>query len=580
LAKASARNADAAVNREQRHRPQGGEILGRDLVDLVHDESRAMPLGQERDRLAREVARPCRRQIVVGQGSSVGGLDGRERHLAPQARPVPHRHVRRDGAQPWPQRPILPIVVPASPQDEKDLLRQILGVGRTRPPAPEHAVDEVELALERADAARHRGVSARGSRVIYLHRHRERTLLRTTSARRRVLSTKSGKCLDKCGARPGSPTMMRPFLLFAAFLTLTSTCASAARMPSASRPDDQARDAQIPPAGVEASADAASDVLVLGDGPRATSADVAVPPSPDARLPGSPDAQPAATRMKWWHEAKFGMFIHWGLYSALAGSWNGQRVRGGGEWIMTYAKIPVQDYAHLADTFAPTRFDAERWVQIAKDAGMKYIVITAKHHEGFAMYPSKVSPFNLTDATSWKRDPLRELAAAAKRQGIKFGVYYSHAMDWHHPGGSTPQRDLGPGPDGQHGRLPARHRRAAGARAADQLSRSRRPVVGHARGHDGRARGAARRTLRLQPQIITNNPAGSPLFRRLRRGRADHSGCRRPPRLRDLHDDERHLGLPRRRRQVEEHGDAGAQPGGDRRQRRKLSAERRPDRRR
>ena len=69
---------------------------------------------------------------------------------------------------------------------------------------------------------------------------------------------------------------------------------------------------------------------------------------------------------------------------------------------------------------------------------MKYIVITAKHHEGFAMYLSKVSPFNLTDATSWKRDPLRELAAAAKRQGIKFGVYYSHAMDWHHPGGSTP----------------------------------------------------------------------------------------------------------------------------------------------
>ena len=314
--------------------------------------------------------------------------------------------------------------------------------------------------------------------------------------------------------------MMRPFLLFAACLTLTSTCSSAARMPSSSRPDElpgtpdaghPARDAPIPPADVEAAADAASDVLVLGDGPRTTPADAAAPPAAaDARPPGSPDAQPAATRMKWWHEAKFGMFIHWGLYSALAGSWNGQRVRGGGEWIMTYAKIPVQDYAHLADTFAPTKFDAERWVQIAKDAGMKYIVITAKHHEGFAMYPSKVSPFNLTDATSWKRDPLRELAAAAKRQGIKFGVYYSHAMDWHHPGGSTPSGIWDPA---QMGSMDDYLRDIAVPQVRELLTNYPdlavlwwdMPVGMTA------ARGAPLDALlRLQPQIITNSRLGRP----------------------------------------------------------------------
>jgi alpha-L-fucosidase len=272
-----------------------------------------------------------------------------------------------------------------------------------------------------------------------------------------------------------------------------------------------ARDAQIPPADVEVAADAASDVLVMADGPRPTSTDAAVPPAPgDARLPGSPDAQPAATRMKWWHEAKFGMFIHWGLYSALAGSWNGQRVRGGGEWIMTYAKIPVQDYAHLADTFAPTRFDAERWVQIAKDAGMKYIVITAKHHEGFAMYPSKVSPFNLTDATSWKRDPLRELAAAARRQGIKFGVYYSHAMDWHHPGGSTPS---GIWDQAQMGSMDDYLRDIAVPQVRELLTNYPdlavlwwdMPVGMTA------ARGAPLDALlRLQPQIITNSRLGRP----------------------------------------------------------------------
>ncbi len=145
-------------------------------------------------------------------------------------------------------------------------------------------------------------------------------------------------------------------------------------------------------------------------------------------------------RMAWWREAKFGMFIHWGLYSALAGSYNGKEIDNNGEWIMDRALIPVAAYAAYAKAFNPVQFDAEEWVGIAKRAGMKYIVITAKHHDGFAMYPSKVSAFNLHDATPFKRDPLAELAAACRKAGLRFGLYYSQAMDWHHPGGQPPNR--------------------------------------------------------------------------------------------------------------------------------------------
>ena len=151
-------------------------------------------------------------------------------------------------------------------------------------------------------------------------------------------------------------------------------------------------------------------------------------------------AETNTARLAEWREAKFGMFIHWGLYAALAGSYNGKEVDNNGEWIMDRAMIPVAAYAAYAKDFNPVKFDADEWVRIAKGAGMKYLVITAKHHDGFAMYPSKVSPFNLHDATPFKRDPLAELAAACRRAGIKFGVYYSQAMDWHHPGGQPPNR--------------------------------------------------------------------------------------------------------------------------------------------
>ncbi len=142
-------------------------------------------------------------------------------------------------------------------------------------------------------------------------------------------------------------------------------------------------------------------------------------------------------RMKWSREARFGMFIHWGLYAVPAGTWSDKRIGGIGEWIMNSAKIPVDDYAALAKQFNPVQFNADTWAQIAKDAGMKYMVITSKHHDGFAMFHSLSDPYNIYDATPFKRDPIAELAAACKKRGIKFGVYYSQAQDWHHAGGAA-----------------------------------------------------------------------------------------------------------------------------------------------
>lgn len=154
-------------------------------------------------------------------------------------------------------------------------------------------------------------------------------------------------------------------------------------------------------------------------------------------------------RMAWWREARLGMFIHWGLYAIPAGTWNGERIDKSnhtahspyqavqGEWIMNTAMIPVADYKKLASQFDPQHFDADAWVSLAKAAGVKYIVITAKHHDGFAMFKSKASKFNVVDATPLGRDPLNELAIACKKQGIKLGFYYSQDQDWTAPGGSA-----------------------------------------------------------------------------------------------------------------------------------------------
>ncbi len=147
-------------------------------------------------------------------------------------------------------------------------------------------------------------------------------------------------------------------------------------------------------------------------------------------------------RMAWWREARFGMFIHWGAYAQMAGVWDGKRIDAGvghgiGEWIMYNAKIPVADYAREAAKFNPAEFDADAWVRLAKEAGQRYIIITTKHHDGFALFQSKASPFNIVDHTPFKRDVIQELAAACRRHGVRLGFYYSQAQDWHHPGGAA-----------------------------------------------------------------------------------------------------------------------------------------------
>jgi len=137
-------------------------------------------------------------------------------------------------------------------------------------------------------------------------------------------------------------------------------------------------------------------------------------------------------RMEWWREAKFSMFIHWGVYAVPAGIYKGKEIPGIGEWIMENAHIPIKDYEKFAKQFVPNKFDANAWVSIMKDAGMKYVIITSKHHDGFGLWDSEVSDYDIVDFSTSEKDILKELSEACKKQGIKFGIYYS-IMDWHHP---------------------------------------------------------------------------------------------------------------------------------------------------
>jgi alpha-L-fucosidase len=153
-------------------------------------------------------------------------------------------------------------------------------------------------------------------------------------------------------------------------------------------------------------------------------------------LPLLLDAQPSSeARLQWFRQDKFGMFIHWGPYSHLAGEWNGCRVPAGeqAEWIMNQCRIPAVQYREAAHDFNPAKFDAAAWVRLAHEAGMKYLVLTAKHHDGFAMYRSAVSRYNIVDWTRFGRDPVKELAGRCREQGVRFGVYYSHREDWDDP---------------------------------------------------------------------------------------------------------------------------------------------------
>jgi alpha-L-fucosidase len=139
-------------------------------------------------------------------------------------------------------------------------------------------------------------------------------------------------------------------------------------------------------------------------------------------------------RIAWWRNARFGCFMHWGVYSGPGGVWKGKPVHGYAEHLMRIEKIPLAEYkTEVADKFDPVYFNADRWVRRIKAAGMRYLIITAKHHDGFAMYNSDVSGYNVVKATPWHHDPMKDLAAACKKYGIHFGFYYSQAFDWQDP---------------------------------------------------------------------------------------------------------------------------------------------------
>ena len=156
-------------------------------------------------------------------------------------------------------------------------------------------------------------------------------------------------------------------------------------------------------------------------------------------------------RMEWWREARFGMFIHWGVYAQWAGVYHGhQQAHGGAEWIMNRCKIPVEEYQQRAKEFNPVKYDPDAWVRMAKEAGMKYIIITSKHHDGFALFDTKASKWNVVDATAYGKDLLKPLAAACRKYGMKLGFYYSQAQDWNNPGGAVSRklmREGWPNPD-------------------------------------------------------------------------------------------------------------------------------------
>ena len=157
--------------------------------------------------------------------------------------------------------------------------------------------------------------------------------------------------------------------------------------------------------------------------------------------------QTASPEMEWWREARFGMFVHWGLYSVAAGEWNGKSVDGIGEWIQNFAKVPNSDYEKLAADFTMANYNPEEWVKMAKNAGARYIIFTAKHHEGFCLYPSDVSDFDV-ERTPYKGDPLKELTEACRKYGLKVGLYYSHRQDWHEEDAAVMKNEY----DGHYGK--------------------------------------------------------------------------------------------------------------------------------
>ncbi len=216
-------------------------------------------------------------------------------------------------------------------------------------------------------------------------------------------------------------------------------------------------------------------------------------------------------RMAWWRDARFGMFIHWGVYSVPAGTYHGQQIGGIGEWIMRTAEIPVAEYRGYAKDFNPVKFDPDAWAALAEEAGMRYIVITSKHHDGFALFPSEVTDWDIADASPYGRDLIGPLSDATRRRGLKFGLYYSQAQDWTNPGGAKAGMQDGEGWDDSHkGSFDDYLKKIAVPQVREILTRYQpdilwwdTPVL-----MTPERAGLFRPLIQLRPGLITNNRLG------------------------------------------------------------------------
>jgi alpha-L-fucosidase len=217
-------------------------------------------------------------------------------------------------------------------------------------------------------------------------------------------------------------------------------------------------------------------------------------------------------RMAWWRNAKFGMFIHWGVYSVPAGTYEGKQIPGIGEWIMLNAKIPVSEYRDYAKQFTAANYDPDAWAALAREAGMRYMVITSKHHDGFALFPSAVSEWDAVDASAAKRDLIAPLAAAARREGLRFGLYYSQAQDWTNVGGAKAHGyKEGDGWDDAHkGSYDAYLKNVAAPQVREILTRYKPDVLWWDTPVWTNPERSAplHALLKLQPAVITNNRLG------------------------------------------------------------------------
>ena len=230
-------------------------------------------------------------------------------------------------------------------------------------------------------------------------------------------------------------------------------------------------------------------------------------------------------RGAWLKDSRFAMFIHWGLYSELGGKWNDKTYYGIAEWIMNRAKIPVAEYEKVAARFNPTGFNAREWVQLAKAAGMRHIMITSKHHDGFAMFKSSVTPYNIVDSTPFKRDPMKELSDACREEGLRLGFYYSQTADWHERNAVGNTWDWP-----NEGRDFQRYLNSKAIPQIEELLRNYGPIAGVWFDTPGPITPADSRMLvdlvhKLQPQCLVNSRIGNNL------GDYDTLGDQEIPRL-------------------------------------------------